>query len=726
MDQSLQYAIPVPDGDYTLTLHLADIYARTQKVGGRVFNVSIEGSVIFENLDIFSEVGGFAALKKTTTVHVSDGILTIEFIKKVDNPKISGIEIHASWPATTPQSAAQDFVKKTFTPIHINTGGKAFIDSTGITWEADAYYNAGGIYKTGPEQKIEGTVDEGLYKSERWAKETEANLKYQIPVPYGEYVTTLHFADIYAGTHKVGGRVFDVSIEGTVELANVDIFSEVGGFAALTKSVTKKVTDGVLTIEFIRKVQSPTIAGIEVRSVSSSSLPQVETGPEPAPVAAQPLIPPIRINAGGDAFTDSTGTTWAADAYYVNGQTYQQKQNEDISGTVDDSLFRSERYDKLSDALKYEIPIRNGEYSVTLYFADLYAGTHKVGARVFDVSLEGSVVFPRLDIFAEAGGFAALNKTASTKVTDGVLTLELLRDVENPNLSAIEIIDLSEVEVLRPAVDTTPAAEFTPIYINAGGPKYRDSNGTTWAADQYFNTGVAYETGENIIGTKDQALYRTERYDKENAPELMYEIPVPNGNYLVTLHFSENYSKMQKKGSRIFDVLIEGYGVFKDLDIFSEVGGFAPLTRSAPATVSDGVLTIEFLAVIENPKISAIAVEAIESGKAHHAHAVPGGPYFTTDTDGDNVASVVVDGTFSHSHGVGAELVSWKWKVGDKLMGTGEVMTVELPVGVHQLVLEVADTDGAISSDFTTVTIMSSVYAIISSLSPASTEVSGG
>jgi hypothetical protein len=139
-----------------------------------------------------------------------------------------------------------------------------------------------------------------------------------------------------------------------------------------------------------------------------------------------------------------------------------------------------------------------------------------------------------------------------------LLTLELLRDIENPKISAIEINDLSEAEVPRPGKDTAPAAEFTPVYINAGGPKYTDSNGTTWSADQFFNTGVAYETRVNIGGTKDQALYRTERYDNENAPELMYEIPVPDGNYLITLHFSENYSKLQKKGGRLFDVLIEG------------------------------------------------------------------------------------------------------------------------------------------------------------------------
>lgn len=122
---------------------------------------------------------------------------------------------------------------------------------------------------------------------------------------------------------------------------------------------------------------------------------------------------------------------------------------------------------------------------------------------------------------------------------------------------------------------------------------------------------------------------------------------MPDGTYQVTLHFADIYRATHAIGARVFDVLMEGFGVFKDVDIFSEVGGFAPLTRSAPVSVSDGALTIEFLTVKENPKISAIAVEASQSVKAHHAHAGAGGPYYQYDTDGNNVASVEVDGTFS-------------------------------------------------------------------------------
>lgn len=201
---------------------------------------------------------------------------------------------------------------------------------------------------------------------------------------------------------------------------------------------------------------------------------------------------------------------------------------------------------------------------------------------------------------------------------------------------------------------------------------------------------------------------------------------MPDGTYQVTLHFADIYRATHAIGARVFDVMMEGFGVFKDVDIFSEVGGFAPLTRSAPVSVSDGALTIEFLTVKENPKISAIAVEASQSVKAHHAHAGAGGPYYQYDTDGNNVASVEVDGTFSHSHGNGARLVSWKWKVNNTVVGTGEVTTLELPVGVHELVLVVTDNDGAVSKDFTSVTIWSSEYADITSLSTASSDVAGG
>ncbi|WP_405230266.1 hypothetical protein [Lentisalinibacter sediminis] len=44
------------------------------------------------------------------------------------------------------------------------------------------------------------------------------------------------------------------------------------------------------------------------------------------------------------------------------------------------------------------------------------------------------------------------------------------------------------------------------------------------------------------------------------------------------------------------------------MDIYSEVGANAALIKSIPVTVTDGRLEIQFLHVVENPKISAIEV----------------------------------------------------------------------------------------------------------------------
>jgi hypothetical protein len=91
---TIQYDISVPDGDYGIVLHFAEIYWGAQRNGARVFDVFIEGDLGWEKLDIFSEVGGYKPLLKESHASVSDGILTILLSGKVQNPKISAIQIH--------------------------------------------------------------------------------------------------------------------------------------------------------------------------------------------------------------------------------------------------------------------------------------------------------------------------------------------------------------------------------------------------------------------------------------------------------------------------------------------------------------------------------------------------------------------------------------------------------------------------------------------------------
>ncbi len=293
----------------------------------------------------------------------------------------------------------------TFSPIRINAGGGAYLDSLGRTWEADSYFvGPSSTYSTS--QPISGTTDDALYQTERFGK----IFGYQIPVPNGSYEVDLHFAEIY--WTAAGRRVFDVSVEGALVLDDVDLWSVAGANAAFVTTVAASVMDGVLNIGFSTAVDNAKISAIEVRQR------QVSTE--------------IRIDAGGPGYTDPLGQVWLPDTNFVGGYTFST--TAPIAGTTDDPLHQTERYGNFS----YQIPVQNGGYQVTLHFAEIY--WTEPGQRVFDVLLEGSVVLDNFDVFQAAGAAnTAVTRTFAVQVNDGVLNIDFVSIVDFAKVSAIEV-----------------------------------------------------------------------------------------------------------------------------------------------------------------------------------------------------------------------------------------------------------------------------------------------
>ena len=149
------------------------------------------------------------------------------------------------------------------------------------------------------------------------------------------------------------------------------------------------------------------------------------------PVGGPPPFTPIRINAGGPAFTDSLGQLWAADQLFTGGVTYANAAP--IAGTTDDALYQTERYGNFA----YHVSVPNGAYDVVLHFAELvWAGP---GQRVMDVAVEGILALDNLDIVAQAGTLTSLVHTISGTVSDGMLDIVFTTLVDNAKLSALEI-----------------------------------------------------------------------------------------------------------------------------------------------------------------------------------------------------------------------------------------------------------------------------------------------
>lgn len=108
--------------------------------------------------------------------------------------------------------------------------------------------------------------------------------------------------------------------------------------------------------------------------------------------------------------------------------------------------------------------------------------------------------------------------------------------------------------------------------VNCGGPALTDSQGQGWAADENFTLSGAssYSTGNPILNTPDQALYQTGKLWM-NPSQGSYDFNVPDGQYQLTLKFSEYYCVAA--GQRVVNIAVNGLPVTQNFDIFASAGG---------------------------------------------------------------------------------------------------------------------------------------------------------
>ena len=170
--------------------------------------------------------------------------------------------------AFTSSHAARDTVR-------VNCGGPAYTDAAGHAWAADSGFTGGQTYsETGT--SIANTPDQTLYQTERW---DSAPFSYNFNVTPGSYRVSLYEASLYSGVCNAGGRVFNVSINGTAVLTNYDMFNEVGCLTAQIKQFVVATTDGKININFtLGSASNPKIDAIEIVPGTSTSISKKPNG----------------------------------------------------------------------------------------------------------------------------------------------------------------------------------------------------------------------------------------------------------------------------------------------------------------------------------------------------------------------------------------------------------------------------------------------------------------
>ncbi|PQJ15197.1 malectin domain-containing carbohydrate-binding protein, partial [Aureicoccus marinus] len=179
-----------------------------------------------------------------------------------------------------------------------------------------------------------------------------------------------------------------------------------------------------------------------------------------------------RVNTGGSTIAshDDSPVDWSSDTgnfgsvnnsiYLIANSTLKSTYDQGKSSAYDgpivmtdpslavglpSELFETERYDRGSDPnMQWSFPVNNGTLvEVRLYFAELWSGITGPGQRVFDVSVEGTVPteFTNIDAFGRNGALGAFMLSYQVTVTDGSLDLELIRNIQDADINAIEIIE---------------------------------------------------------------------------------------------------------------------------------------------------------------------------------------------------------------------------------------------------------------------------------------------
>lgn len=139
----LNYEIPVAPGNYIVELYFAEIFWSNQ--GNRVFDVTVEGELVLDDLDILAETEG--DINQPIIFQVPNTIspetfgaanaIDIDFSASVDNGKISGIVVRSAdeTSSNTPPIATADNV---MTDEDTLLTGSVFVDNgNGVDSDAD-------------------------------------------------------------------------------------------------------------------------------------------------------------------------------------------------------------------------------------------------------------------------------------------------------------------------------------------------------------------------------------------------------------------------------------------------------------------------------------------------------------------------------------------------------------------------------------------------------------
>lgn len=282
----------------------------------------------------------------------------------------------------------------------------------------------------------------------------------------------------------------------------------------------------------------------------------------------------LRINAGGPTLTYD-GREFVSDRYFTAGEGYKSTRAQVPE------LYKTERSEDVT--FGYIIPVPDDyKYEVTLHFAEIYwgatgGGPGGVGKRVFDVSIQDSLVLNNYDITTKVGAQNETVEIFEISVSDGILTIDfssLARDggTDFPMLSAIEITPLERIKSSPKAVITaTPITGAAPLEVDFVGSNSTDDIGITtyeWTVEGEIVSNLADFTYTfEEIRTYTSSLKVTDAQGLTDSTSVVITVKVDNENAAPVAVATVN----PETGNAPLDVLFTGSNSIDDVAIINYV-----------------------------------------------------------------------------------------------------------------------------------------------------------
>ncbi len=341
----------------------------------------------------------------------------------------------------------------------------------------------------------------------------------------------------------------------------------------------------------------------------------------------------VRINAGGTE-TLYNDEVYAADQNFDGGQTYVN------SSAQVPELYRTERSSP-TQIFSYDLPVENGDYTVILHFAEIYwgatgGGAAGIGDRIFDVSIEGSLVLDNYDINAEVGPETVVAKTFMVSVSDGLLNIDFsslpeVGGVDQPKVSAISIgvpITYTYDGIWTPGEPSGVATSIDNIVIISGNAIISSN---TFSNSVIVNPGAGLTIDPAITLTTVNGMTLESFSDS-------YSSLILNGSIAGTINY-ERYVNMIGSGSTGGDDLVSPPLSGQRFDDFAEanspllaasgtVRAFAPFNNAANP------------GVYENYDIVTDAAEILQSGSGFRAATVGGASLTFSGTANTGIVNI--------------------------------------------------------------------------------------